>query len=88
MNLASKVTLQSAGVGLLVSAVQNALEKCVSGYHGRAVGGRGNATGAEMSRADRRLGMTRELWVSSPEQEGRLLSSVSYAVTQLRPAWA
>jgi hypothetical protein len=28
--VASRVTLQSAGVGLLVSAVQNAMEKCVS----------------------------------------------------------
>jgi hypothetical protein len=30
--IASRVTLQSAGVGLLVSAVQNALDKCVEGY--------------------------------------------------------
>jgi hypothetical protein len=29
INIASKVTLQSAGVGLLVSAVQNALERYV-----------------------------------------------------------
>ena len=64
LSVASRVTLESAGVGLLVSAVKNALEKFV-------------ACSTTLIWADNEVDMIGELWGSSREQEEQSLSLVS-----------
>lgn len=62
------MTLESAGVGLLVSAVKNALEKFV-------------ACSTTLIWADNKVDMIGELWGSSREQEEQSLSLVSLTHT-------
>jgi hypothetical protein len=67
LDLASRMTLQGLGFGLLVSCVQNALQEWVSSISIRSLG----------VCADGLADITKVLWECSPEREELSLSSVS-----------